>query len=82
MPLSDEQKAKLTYLEELRLLDVHRKKILLSNAVLVCNGNKVNEGYYGESVKAEIAWAELNNIPVLYTSTNDAIFKLNEQKNL
>jgi hypothetical protein len=42
---------------------LHFVKILLSGAIVVVSDSS---GYYGESTKAEIAFAEYHNIPVFY----------------
>lgn len=42
---------------------LHYHKILISNAIVVVSDSS---GYYGESTKAEIAFAKYRNIPVFY----------------
>lgn len=53
--------------EKLILDDVHRKKILISDCIIVIDV----DGYIGQSTSNEIRFASLINRPVYYYSTGD-----------
>ena len=55
---------KITKEEKVRLDQLHRRKITISDGIFVIN----KDGYIGDSTKQEIAFAEGLGVPVFYAS--------------